>query len=274
MNVKIMNSISGYEVFEKIREGTQTVVYRGKRKQEPVAIKLLKSEYPTLEEITRLRHEYKVLKDLAIKGVVKSYDIEKYQNGFALILEYFSGQSLSQILISRQLTIPECLQIAISLAETLIDLYQVAIIHKDIKPSNIILDFEIGQVKLTDFGFSSRLLLEKHTISNPNLLEGTLAYMAPEQTGRMNRSIDYRTDFYSLGVTLYEMLTGTLPFTSHEPLELVHCHIAKQPVPPHLLLQIPQPVSDIVMKLLAKNAEERYQSAAGLKGSTVPFMRS
>ncbi|WP_250635678.1 ATP-binding protein [Nostoc piscinale] len=107
--------------------------------------------------------------------------------------------------------------------------------------------------------------LEKPTISNPNLLEGTLAYIAPEQTGRMNRAIDYRSDFYSLGVTLYEMLTGTLPFTNHDPLELVHCHIAKQPIPPKEYQQIPQAVSDIVMKLLAKNAEDRYQSPEGLK---------
>ncbi len=263
--MKVMNHILGYELIEKTHEGTETVVYQAKKKQELVAIKLLKSQYPTLEEISRLRHEYKVIKDLNIQGVIKCYGLKKYQNGFVLILEDFGGYSLSQILGSRQLTILECLQIAIALAETLINLSQAAIIHKDIKPNNIIIDFEASQVKLTHFGFSSRLFLEKPAISNLNLLEGTLAYMAPEQTGRMNRSIDYRTDFYSLGVTLYEMLTGTLPFTSHDPLELVHCHIAKQPVPPHLLLQIPQPFSDIIMKLLAKNAEERYQSAAGLK---------
>ncbi len=177
----------------------------------------------------------------------------------------FGGQPLSKIFKERQLEISECLVIAVSLASILIDLNRVGIIHKDIKPSNIVINVETGQVKLTNFGFSSRLDLEKQTISNPNLLEGTLAYMAPEQTGRMNRSIDYRSDFYSLGVTLYEMLTQKLPFTSHDPIELVHCHIAKQPVPPQELVDIPQPVSDIVMKLLAKNAEERYQSAAGLK---------
>ena len=257
--------IPGYEILEKNHEGIEVVVYRGKRKQELVAIKLLKSEYPTLEEIIRLRHEYKVLKDLSIEGVVKPYGLEKYNNGFAMILEDFGGQPLSQVLISRKLTILECLLQAIALASILIDLERVGIIHKDIKPSNIIINLKTGQVKLTNFGFSSCLYLEKSTISNPNLLEGTLAYIAPEQTGRMNRSIDYRTDFYSLGVTLYEMLTGRLPFISHDPLELVHCHIAKQAVPPHLLVEIPQPVSDIVMKLLAKNAEERYQSAAGFK---------
>jgi len=262
-----MISIPGYEIIEKIHESTGTIVYRGRKKQEqqPVIIKLLQSQYPTLEEVTHLRHEYKILKDVDSDRIVKPYSFKKYQNSFALISEDFGGTSLSQTLISRQLTVIECLQIAIALTEILIDLYQLAIIHKDIKPSNIIINPETGQTKLTDFGLSSRLSLEKQTISNPNLLEGTLVYMAPEQTGRMNRSIDYRSDFYSLGVTLYEMLTGTLPFTSHDPLELVHCHIAKQPVPPYLQKDIPKAVSDIVMKLLAKNAEERYQSAAGLK---------
>lgn len=262
-----MAPIPEYKSINKIYENIETVVYRSNigHKKEPVAIKLLKSEYPTLEEITRLRHEYKVLKDLSVEGVVKPYCLEKYENGFALILEYFGGQSLSQVIKYRELTISECLVLAIALASILIDLDKVGIIHKDINPSNILINFDTGQVKLTNFGFSSRLHLEKQTISNPNLLEGTLAYMAPEQTGRMNRLIDYRTDFYSLGVTLYEMLTGRLPFTSDDPLELVHCHIAKQPVPPYQIAEIPRPVSDIVMKLLAKNAEERYQSAAGLK---------
>ncbi|OCQ95057.1 guanylate cyclase [Nostoc sp. MBR 210] len=262
-----MIQIAGYDILDKIHEGTATVVYRGrkKRQQQPVIIKLFKSEYPTLEEITCLRHEYRILKDFVSERVVKAYKLEKYQNAFALILEDFGGQALSQILISKQLTVTECLQIAIALAETLIDLEKAAIIHKDIKPSNIIINVESEQVKLTDFGLSSRLFLEKPTIGNPNLLEGTLAYIAPEQTGRMNRSIDYRSDFYSLGVTLYEMLTGKLPFTNHDPLELVHCHIAKKPIPPKQYQHIPQAVSDIVMKLLAKNAEDRYQSPEGLK---------
>lgn len=262
-----MMTLPGYDILEKIYEGTGTVVYRGQnhQNQQPVIIKLPNSEYPTLEQITRLRHEYKVLKDFASERVVKPYELAKYHHSFALVLEDFGGQSLSQVLLCRQLDLSECLQIAIALAEALMDLEQAAIIHKDIKPSNIIINGATRQVKLTDFGLSSRLLLEKQTASDPHLLEGTLAYMAPEQTGRMNRSIDYRTDFYSLGVTLYEMLTGTLPFKTQDPLELVHCHIAKQPVFPHLSKQIPITISDIVMKLLAKNAEDRYQSAEGLK---------
>ncbi|TAE59809.1 MAG: GAF domain-containing protein [Nostocales cyanobacterium] len=262
-----MITIPDYEVLQKIHEGTRTVVYRGQKQPEkqPVIIKLLNSEYPTLEEITRLRHEYKVIQDVKSEGVVKAYSLNKYRNGLALILEDFGGKSLNKTLAARKLEIIECLQIGIALTDILGDLHKFAIIHKDIKPSNIIVNFETGQVKLGDFGLSSRLSLETQTIGNPNLLEGTLAYIAPEQTGRMNRLVDYRSDFYSLGVTLYEMLTGELPFIGQDPLELVHCHIAKQPIPPHQKQQIPTAVSQIVMKLLAKNAEERYQSAAGLK---------
>ncbi|MBC1220656.1 AAA family ATPase, partial [Nostoc sp. UCD120] len=140
------------------------------------------------------------------------------------------------------------------------------IIHKDIKPQNIIVNLATCQVKIIDFSISSLLFQEKPKLSNPGLLEGTLAYMSPEQTGRMNRSVDYRTDFYSLGVTFYEMLTGQLPFSATDPMELVHCHIAKQPIAVEQLNpQIPQVISAIIMKLLSKTAEGRYQSAFGIK---------
>lgn len=164
----------------------------------------------------------------------------------------------------------ECLRIAIAIADSLGELHKVPIIHKDIKPSNIIINEKTGEVRLTDFSIASRLVVTNATpgqLPKGDMdLEGTLAYMSPEQTGRMNRSLDYRTDFYSLGVTLYEMLTGRLPFISTDPMELVYCHIAKPPVwPKQVNPEIPEAVAAIVMKLLAKRAEERYQSAAGLK---------
>ena len=263
-----MVSIQGYRITETVHDGTNAVIYRGQRNpdQQPVIIKILKAEHPSIEEITRLRQEYTITQNLECEGIVEPYSLENYQNGFALVLEDFGGQSLSDILASGKILLGEFLQIAITLAETLSYLHKVPIIHKDIKPSNILLNRSTGKVKLSDFGIASRLSRENQTMSNPNLLEGTLAYMSPEQTGRMNRSIDYRTDFYALGVTFYEMLTGRLPYTTTDPMELVHCHIAKQPVPPHQLLsEIPEAISSIVMKLLAKTAENRYQSATGLK---------
>jgi len=251
-----------------VHEGAKTVIYRVEREQEPksVIIKTLKAEYPTLEEITRLRHEYKILENLQLAGTVKAYGIENYHNGLALILENLEGESLQSAIASRQIPVISFLSLAIQLASALAELHKNNIIHKDIKPENLILNQKTWQIKIIDFSISTCLSRETQTISSPDLLEGTLAYMSPEQTGRMNRSIDYRTDFYSLGITFYQILTGQLPFQTNDPLELVHSHIAKTPLSPYQLNpEIPPAISDIVMKLLAKTAEERYQSALGLK---------
>ena len=261
-----MIDLPGYEIDQKIYEGLKTAVYRGtsNRQEQSVIIKVLKAEYPSIEQIASLRQEYAITQDLNCEGVVKYYALENYRHSFALILEDFGGQSLNQLLKTQTLSILDFLVIAISLTQTIIELHQVPIIHKDIKPSNIIINLETKQIKLTDFNIASRLKFEQQNITNPHLLQGTFAYMSPEQTGRMNRAIDYRSDFYSLGVTFYEMLTGTLPFSSTDPMELVHCHIAKQP-PALEQFNIPPTIANIVMKLMAKNAEDRYQSGAGLK---------
>jgi len=257
-----------YKNFSKIHEGLVTFIYRGTLDPDStsVIIKTLKAEYPTLGEITRLRHEYKILQPLNIQRVVKALSLETYNNRLALVLEDFKGISLDTFLKQQKISIIVFLSLACQLAETLHQLHQNHIIHKNIKPRNILINTKTEQIKLIDFSIASRLSKENPTISNPNLLEGTLAYMSPEQTGRMNRSLDYRTDFYSLGVTFYEMLTGQLPFLSNDPMELVHCHIAKTPAPPHQLNpEVLKAVSSIVMKLLSKTAEDRYQSAFGLK---------
>ncbi|MBE9224226.1 AAA family ATPase [Phormidium sp. LEGE 05292] len=264
--------LPGYQLLETVHSGGKTVIYRGQRETDKtsVIVKTLRSEYPTLEEITRLRHEYKIMQPLHLAGVIQPYELKDYQHSLALVLEDFPGITLKDFISSQTNTLIDFLKIAIDLAQTLGELHENHIIHKDIKPHNILIDPESCEIKLIDFSISSLLDKENPTISNLNLLEGTLAYMSPEQTGRMNRSIDYRTDFYSLGVTFYEMLTGTLPFNSTDPMELVHCHIAKIPAPPCqgsvcCLSEVPEAVAAIVMKLLAKNAEDRYQSAWGLK---------
>jgi hypothetical protein len=158
------------------------------------------------------------------------------------------------------------LRVAIGLAAALGHLHERGLIHKDIKPTNILANAATGEVWLTGFGIASRLPRERHTAEPPEVIAGTLAYMAPEQTGRMNRSVDSRSDLYAYGVTLYEMLTGTLPFSASDPMEWIHCHIARQPIPPNERVEnIPEPIAAIVMKLLAKTAEERYQTAAGVE---------
>jgi PAS domain S-box-containing protein len=238
----------------------------GREKDRPVILKLLKQDYPTPAEVTRYKQEYEITRSLQLDGVVRAYDLQEYHNTLVMFLEDFGGKSLAIWLESHNFSLQEFLVIAIDLTQTIGEIHAANIIHKDINPSNIILNLETGQVKIIDFGISTVFTRENTSIKNPNVLEGTLAYMSPEQTGRMNRSLDYRTDFYSLGATFYQMLTHRLPFETTDALELVHCHIARQPTPPDRVNpDIPHPLSNLVMKLLAKTAEDRYQSAAGLK---------
>ncbi|QMS91163.1 AAA family ATPase [Nostoc edaphicum CCNP1411] len=263
-------SIPGYKVTEQLYNGSRTLVYRGYRETDllPVVIKLLKNPYPSFSELLSFRNQYTIAKNLNSPLIIQTYSLEPYQNGYALVMEDFGGISLKDYFISNQTRhiafIQEFLRIAIALCNTLDILYRERIIHKDIKPANILINPETKQVKLIDFSIASLLPRETQTLISPNVLEGTLSYLSPEQTGRMNRGIDYRTDFYALGVTFYELLTGRLPFKSNDPMELLHCHIAK--VAEKIKSEeIPQVISDIVIKLMMKNAEDRYQSALGLK---------
>ena len=271
--------IAGYQVLTQIYESANSLVYRGIRPQDnqPVILKVLKQNYPTPSELTRYKQEYEITRNLNTDGVVKAYGLEPYQRTLVIILEDFVASSLRQLMdecmgrgtrsfSEEALPLPEFLSIAIKTAQSLGNIHSNNVIHKDINPGNIVFNPVSGILKIIDFGISTVLSRENPTLKNPNVLQGTLAYMSPEQTGRMNRTVDYRTDFYSLGVTFYELLTGRLPFETTDALELVHSHIAKQPVPPHQLNpEIPKALSDIVMKLMAKTAEERYQSAWGVK---------
>ncbi|MBO3462984.1 trifunctional serine/threonine-protein kinase/ATP-binding protein/sensor histidine kinase [Aetokthonos hydrillicola Thurmond2011] len=258
--------IPEYQISELLYVGSKTRVYRAIRQldQLPVVIKLLTSEYPSFHELLQFRNQYTISKNLVIPGIIHPLSLETYGHGYILVMADTGGISLREYVKATTLSVSEFLAIAIQLSNILHDLHQNCLIHKDIKPANILINPETQQVELIDFSIASLLPKETQEIKSPNVLEGTLAYISPEQTGRMNRGIDYRSDFYSLGVTFYELLTGNLPFICDEPMELVYCHIAKKPNEV-TSERIPQVISNIVMKLMAKNAEDRYQSALGLK---------
>jgi len=276
MSFNTLEIISGYQVIQDIYCGEKTLVYKAIREkdQKPVILKLMQNPYPTFSEIAQFRHQYSIVKDLNIPGIPQVYGLEHYRNSYVLVMEDFGGIPLNEAIAQwknvNQKEISSFISyffyIALQITTILGDLHRVRIIHKDIKPGNILVNPDTAEVKIIDFSIASRLPREIKTLSNPNVLEGTLSYISPEQTGRMNRGIDYRTDFYSLGITFFEFLCGQLPFLTNDLMELVHCHIAKPaPVASTVNPKIPSIVSNIISKLMAKNAEDRYQSTIGLK---------
>ncbi|MDB5924071.1 MAG: multi-sensor signal transduction multi-kinase, partial [Betaproteobacteria bacterium] len=254
---------------EALREGREFTLYRGRQHDNPfpVLAVALTAERPSPQSLRRLEHEYSLAADLDPAWAARPLALTRHEARTMLVLENPGGEPLDRVLDRGQgqpLELTRILRIAIGLATALGQVHAHGLIHKDIKPANVLVD-DAGKVWLTGFGIASRLPRESQAPAPPEVIAGTLAYMAPEQTGRMNRSIDARSDLYSLGVTLYQMLTGTLPFAAADALEWVHCHIARQPTPPGERAAVPGPLSTITMKLLAKNAEERYQTAAGLQ---------
>ncbi|MCU1235166.1 MAG: multi-sensor signal transduction multi-kinase, partial [Candidatus Solibacter sp.] len=263
-----MTEPSGY-VLEPLREGPDFTLYRGRQPghASPVLVMALTAEQPSPQSLRRVEHEYSLAAELEPSWAARPLALTRHEGRTILILNDPGGQPLDRILELRQgqpLDLTRSLRIVIGLATALGQVHRRGLIHKDIKPANVLVD-DNGNVWLTGFGIASQLPHESQAPVPPEIIAGTLAYMAPEQTGRMNRSIGPRSDLYSLGVTLYQMLTGTLPFAAADPLEWVHCHIARQPTPPGERAAVPEPLSAIVMKLLAKNAEERYQTASGLE---------
>ncbi|GAB3019101.1 trifunctional serine/threonine-protein kinase/ATP-binding protein/sensor histidine kinase [Spirosoma pulveris] len=262
------DNIPGYKLDKIIHEGKRTVVYRAVRiaDKKSVLFKTLANPYPTATEIAYLKKEYSLLSSIDVNGISKVYELLNYKGKPIVVLEDINGLVLSDYLNANRPGLDEFLDIAIKLTTILGNLHALNIMHKDVNPKNIIINIHTKDVLLVDFRLATKLSLERTSARNPHILEGTLPYISPEQTGRMNRSTDYRTDFYSLGITFYEILLGLLPFSSEEPMELVYCHLAKNITPPvELDSKIPKVISDIVLKLTEKNAENRYQSAIGLK---------
>ncbi len=262
------NTIAGYSVAEPLFEGARSILYRATRDGDGrrVVIKVLAAEYPSLEQIARLRREYRMTRAAHTEGVVEVVALERHRSSLAIVVEDFGGESLARLVTPAPLELRRLLDFGVRLAGALGRVHQRRIIHKDINPSNIVHNPRTDVLKIIDFGIATELSREEAANVGPSRLEGTLSYISPEQTGRMNRAVDYRTDFYSLGVTLYQLATGRLPFVGADPLELVHCHIAQVPTPPHEVAPaVPPVVSEIICRLMAKRAEDRYQSAFALQ---------
>ena len=257
-----------YTITENIYRGVKSNVSRATRDEDgaKVIIKSLAETQQKPIDIARLKHEYQLIEHIKLLGIPEVISFESKDNHYGIVFKEFNGISLKSYLKNEQPDIGFFLNIAIQLCNILAGLHVNRIIHKDIKPANIIIDPESLNIQLVDFSLSTRSFSGQHVASGTGILEGSLAYISPEQTGRMNRPIDYRSDLYSLGITLYEILTGQLPFHASHPLEWVHAHLAQKPPDPRTYRpDFPQPIAEIIMILLAKTSEDRYQSAYNLK---------
>lgn len=263
-------AIPGYRTTSTLHRGTLSLVSRANRDLDglPVVIKALVADYPTPRKVAEYRKEFDVgarLFQAHVPGIVEPLALLLDNGRPAIVFADNAAQTLDTLMHEVKWPVVKWLRLIMRVAEVLVAVHHNGIVHKDIKPSNILVRPDTGEVWLIDFAISSALDYEEQRAVNPNYLEGSLPYISPEQTGRMNRPIDYRSDYYALGVTLYEILCQRRPFVANDPMELVHCHIAKRPQPPHEVNPaIPAYVSAVVMRLLAKTAEERYQTARGL----------
>ena len=262
-----MLTIPGYKIDNLIYKSASASIFKGKREPDSAAVivKIPTSKYLSLDDAEKFKRDYQIGSQLNDANIIQYYGLETTDYGPAIITEDFGAIRLKDYIASDRLTMEDFLAIALQLASGLAAIHAGSVVFKDIKPENIVISPESKIVKYIDFGIATHLNQETQEAIGLRKLKGTLLYMSPEQTGRMNRSLDYRTDFYSLGITFYELLMGHLPFEAEDPIEIIHCHLAKPAIPPATINPtIPLPVSNIIMKLLEKNAEDRYQSATGL----------
>jgi predicted ATPase/class 3 adenylate cyclase len=260
--------LAGYVLVRRIYEGAQTVVWRGMHlaTRTQVILKVAAADPPPPAILARFRHEHRLASSLDVDGVIRVLALEKLGAGLALVEEDFGGVSLREVLAPGPLDTRRFLEIAVRVAGILARIHARDVVHKDLNPKNILVNRTTGVVKVIDFGLATRAAGQLDPAAAHAGFEGTPAYASPEQTGRMNRPVDHRTDLYSIGVTFFEMLAGHVPFRATDRAELVHCHLARRPPDvADVVPGIPKAVSDIVAKLLAKSADDRYQTAAGLE---------
>jgi PAS domain S-box-containing protein len=270
LSLSLKFDADGVRDLQILWEDSERALCRGRRRDAGVGlvsvlIELPVAEHPAPQALDRLAHEYGLKDELDAAWAARALDLVREGGRTALLLEDHGGEPLERLL-GEPMETGQFLRLSINIAASLGRAHRRGLVHKDVKPANILVNCADGRARLIGFGVASRLPRQRQAPEPPEIIAGTLAYMAPEQTGRINRSIDSRSDLYALGVTFYRMLTGRLPFTAADPMEWVHCHIARKPTPPgERSPAIPAPISDIVLKLLAKPSEERYQTAAGLE---------
>nr|MDJ0680980.1 AAA family ATPase [Xenococcaceae cyanobacterium MO_167.B52] len=263
-----MDVFYDYKIINKIYSENNYNIYQAihQSEQNSVLIKIINTQFSDLKTIDCLKNEYEILKSLTFPGVIKAYALENYNNNLGLVLEYFEGEYLEHFLHNKELSQNDFFVIAIQVVNILQEIHSHQIIHQNIQPSSIVINPETLEVKISNFSRATSFNTNNN-ISSKELEALNIAYISPEQTGRVNLSLDYRTDFYSLGIVFYQILTGKLPYDQAlNYLELIHCHLAQTPASPHQInSDISQPLSSIIMKLLAKNPEDRYQNAYGIK---------
>lgn len=262
-----MKTFQDYTLLEQVAETRGAMVYRGTKQGEasPVIIKVLKVTAPSVSNIARVKKEYDIIQSICHEGVVRAIDIIEHKGQIAVVTENITEPSLEFYIAKQRFDLLSFLEIGINICKALAEIHQKDIFHGEIKPSHLYLDDITKKIRISDFGIATILTRKNDEIYQKNVIRRALSYASPEQTGRMNRWVDYRTDMYSLGIVFYEMLTGTVPFKFDDPMEVIYSHIAVPPIPPHELNpDVPEIVSDIILKLLNKNAEERYQNILGL----------
>lgn len=263
-----MLSLPNYTTLSTVYDGERHLVFRARRNLDnlPVMIKLLKIEHPHEKDIARISWEYEAITKIQSPFVVRAYAVESYRNMMFIVLGDFGGLPLSKWMTKGIIPLEDFLRLALNITGGLEQIHEKGIVHRDINPSNIVCNPETGETRIIDFDSSSQAYSKAPPWSDKDMPEGPLTYISPEQTGRMNRTTDHRSDLYSLGVTFYQILAGRLPFQTQDPMELIYSHIAVNPQPLHEVNPgIPEALSDIVQKLMAKDPDDRYNSATGIK---------